>query len=122
MGRKQLQKTIGFVVLLGGVLATFGYLGSQPGPPTMPPGLMHELRFDLNKQLIGVQTDPVVDLLALPKNDQPYDKRPVEKRINEGCLSCHATRPAHHPPKTECIKCHRMAPAPAPSREVKGNH
>ena len=112
MARKQLLKTLAFVLVVGGVLATFVFLGSQEGPPPMAPGAMHKLRFDLNKQLIGVETDPVVDLVKLPGNDQPYDKRGVEKRINEGCVSCHATRSPHHPPKTECIKCHRMSSKP----------
>lgn len=112
MASKQLTKTIGFIVIVGGVLGTFAFLGSQEGPPRMAPGPMHKLRFDLNKQLIGVESDPAVDPLKLPGNDQPYDKRGAEKRINEACVACHATRSAHHPPKTECIKCHRMAAAP----------
>ena len=110
MAQKQLLKTIAFVGVMGGVLGTFAYLGGREGPPPMAPGPMHKLRFDLNQQLIGVETDPVVDLLKLPGNDQPYDKRAAEKRINQGCVACHSSLPPHHPPKTECIKCHRMAP------------
>lgn len=103
---KKVWATVAFVMVVGGVLVTFAFLGSQGGPPPMTGGAHHTLRFDLNKDLIGVETDPVVDLLNLPK---VTDKREIEKRVNEGCRQCHAQLPEHHPPKTECIKCHRMA-------------
>lgn len=105
---KKVLATVAFVMVVGGVLITFTYLGSQGGPPPMATGPHHKLRFDLNKDLIGVETDPVVDLMSLPK---VTDKKAIEQRINTGCTQCHAKLPAHHPPKTECIKCHRMAPA-----------
>jgi hypothetical protein len=112
---KKLWATIAFVMVVGGVLLTFTFLGSQGGPPPMAGGAQHRLRFDLNKDLIGVETDPPVDLLNLPKIT---DKKAVEKRVNEGCRQCHVQLPEHHPPKTECIKCHRMAPADAPAPVV----
>lgn len=105
---KKVSATIAFVMVVGGVLITFAFLGSQGGPPPMTPGPHHKLRFDLNNDLIGVETDAPLDLLNLPK---VTDKRAIEKRVNEGCRQCHAQLPPHHPPKTECIKCHRMAPA-----------
>jgi hypothetical protein len=106
---KQL-KTLVFVVVVGGVLALFAYLGSQEGARRMPTGPMHKLRFDLNGQLLGTETDPVVDLQKPLPEGFKHDKRAVEKRINGGCVQCHAALPEHHPPKLECIKCHRMAP------------
>lgn len=116
MNRKVVTTLI-FVAVVGGVLVTFTYLGSQDGPPAMTQGPHHKLRFDLKNELIGVETDPPVDLLKLPPIT---DKKAVETRINQGCTSCHAKLPEHHPPKTECIKCHRMSatatrtsPAPA---------
>lgn len=110
---KKVITTVVFVVVVGGVLGTFTYLGQQGGPPPMGPGPQHRLRFDLNKNLIGVEADPPADLLNLPPIT---DKKAVEQRINQGCTQCHAKLPEHHPPKTECIKCHRMAPAATPAR------
>jgi hypothetical protein len=114
---KKLWATVAFVMVVGGVLITFMFLGSQGGPPPMTPGPHHKLRFDLNKDLIGVETDPVVDLLNSPPIT---DKKAVEKRVNTGCTQCHAKLPDHHPPKTECIKCHRMAASSAPVSTTGG--
>ncbi len=108
---KKAWATVAFVMVVGGVLITFAFLGSQGGPRPMTPGPHHKLRFDLNNDLVGVETDPPLDVLNLPK---VTDKRAIEKRVNEGCRQCHAQLPEHHPPKNECIKCHRMAPANAP--------
>jgi hypothetical protein len=137
MNRK-LIATAGFVVVVGGVLALFialSMLGTHP--PDMPSSTpQHVLRFNLKNDLIGLESDPPIDLTAA--SAQPgfqYDKKAVEEHINTQCAACHATcneplegtpttplesrgagdlthrcRGEHHPPKTECIKCHRMAP------------
>ncbi len=121
LSRKAIASIVFFVVM-GGVLTTFIILGAQGHPPDMPKGTApHTLRFNLKNELIGVETDPAVDLAAPASTPGfVYDKKAVEEHINSGCISCHAVcsdppvpgaapcRGRHHPPKTECIKCHRM--------------
>jgi hypothetical protein len=132
MDKKKMVTTAAFVVVVGGVLAAALALGTQERPPRMPPGPEHKLRFSLKGELIGVDAEPPVDLTTPNPPGFVYELRPVEEKINNSCLQCHAVcdgtppsagappcRGQHHPPKTECIKCHREAPrappaAPAP--------
>lgn len=119
------KRTAVFVIVVGGVLAAFGYLGSQDRPPPMGPEPHHKLRLNLKGELIGVESDPPVDPAhATAAKGFVTDKRTVEKRVNESCQACHGVagenlsqhrcaQPGgrclgeHHPPKPECIKCHR---------------
>src|SRR5688500_1649806 len=95
--KKKLVATVGFVVVVGGVLAMFGYLGAQPGPPSMPKGPEHVLRFNLKNELIGVESDPPVDPLQASAGDGfVTDKKAVEARVHASCQSCHATLTAHN--------------------------
>jgi hypothetical protein len=127
MQNKKTLATILFVVVVGGVVGLFTYLGGQGGAPPMPAskGPQHQLRLNLKGDLIGVESDPPVDpLQASGGAGFVYDKKAVEKRVNEGCAQCHGAAgmdlashpcrsngagciPDHHPPKAECIKCHR---------------
>lgn len=118
-------RTALFVIVVGGVLAAFTFLGTQTKPPPMGPEPYHRLRLNLKGELIGVESDPPVDpALATAAKGFVTDKRTVEKQVNTGCQACHGltgqdlsqhacAQPGgrclgeHHPPKPECIKCHR---------------
>jgi hypothetical protein len=129
--KRAVWSTLAFVLVIGGVVATFALLGTADRPPPMAGGPQHELRFSLKGELLGVETDPPVDPAA-PAASAGFstDLKAVEKRINTGCQACHGAPgqdlsthacqrggrclPPTHPPKTECIKCHRMAPRSGP--------
>lgn len=116
------SRTVGFVVVVGVVLATFVYLGQQGRPPSMPSTEPHKLQFNLRGELIGVSGEP--GMQAAKTSPIEIDKRATEARVNAGCVVCHGNAgqdprthacgtsgrclPPHHPPKSECIKCHRM--------------
>ncbi len=122
------RRTVIFVLVVGGVLATFFVLGRQSAPPSMPATAPHKLRLNLKGELIGVEGETGLDQALQP--GFVLEKKAVEARVNTTCLACHgapgedlATHPCrqvgrclppHHPPKTECIKCHRMPPPPTP--------
>lgn len=126
MNRK-LWATLGFGAFVAVVLGTFIYLGDQGHPPDMPASAQHRLRFNLKNELVGVESDPPMDLAAARAEGSKYDERGAARKISLGCTACHGAlasdQPAvacpntgapclgeHHPPKSECIKCHRMAP------------
>jgi hypothetical protein len=116
---KNVIKNLAFFGGIGAVLAVAFVLAAQGGARPMPSrhpehGTPHQLRFNLKGDLIGVETDPPVDPATATQPGFVLEKKVVEKRVNEGCQSCHATLPEHHPPKTECIKCHRMEKPKAP--------
>lgn len=118
--RRKVWTTVAFVVVVGGVVGTFAFLGTQDRPPPMPAaGPHHQLRFNLKNELIGVETDPPVDVTAPSAPGFVYDEKAVTQRINAGCRACHGGPgqglPEHHPPKSECIKCHRQPPRTAPA-------
>lgn len=113
MEKRKVLATAAFVLVVGGVVGTFAFLGTQDRPPPMPPGAPHhQLRFNLKGQLIGVESEPPVDVSAPAPPGFVYEEKAVTQRINAGCQACHGSPgqglPEHHPPKTECIKCHRQ--------------
>ncbi len=115
-------RSLGFIVVVGAVLATFVYLGQQGRPPSMPATEPHKLQFNLRGELIGVWGEP--GIAEAKTSPIEIDKRATEGRVNAGCVACHGgpgqdpkthacgtagrCLPPHHPPKAECIKCHRM--------------
>jgi len=122
---QRVRRSVLFVAIVGGVLATFFILGSQAKPPPMGQGPQHKLRLNLKGELVGVESDPPVDpATATAAQGFVTHKKTVEGRVNTGCQACHGlagqdlsqhacAQPGgrclgeHHPPKTECIKCHR---------------
>lgn len=117
--KKKLTKNLVFFGAVGGVLIVAFVLSAQGGARPMPSGhpehgVPHQLRFNLKGELIGVETDPPVDPAVATQAGFVLEKKVVEKRVNEGCRTCHVTLSEHHPPKTECIKCHRMEKATKP--------
>jgi cytochrome c553 len=127
--QKRAARTALFVLIVGGVLATFVVLGQQSAPPRMPATSPHKLRLNLKGELIGVEGEAGLDQALQP--GFVLEKKAVEARVNKTCLACHGAPgedlsnhpcgqigrclPPHHPPKTECIKCHRMPPASPPA-------
>jgi hypothetical protein len=121
-------RSVGFIVVVGAVLATFVYLGKQGRPPSMPATAPHKLQFNLRGELIGVFGEP--GIAEAKTSPVELDKRATEGRVNAGCVACHGgpgqdprthacgagrCLPPHHPPKSECIKCHRMPPSSSSS-------
>lgn len=135
--KKKGLATVGFVAVVGGVIALFAYLSSLGGAPPMSPLPQHKLRFDTAGNLVGLMSDP--EAAQGPQPPVPGmkpDLKATERAINQTCQQCHgafpgftgkdATQPPfdpkthacasgvapclpeHHPPKTECIKCHRV--------------
>lgn len=115
-------RTAIFVLVVGGVLATFLFLGQQGKPAYMPSTPPHKLQISNDGALTGFVGEVVLDPIAAKQ----LDKKQVELRVNTTCQGCHGSPgddprvhacgqsrclPATHPPKSECIKCHRMAPA-----------
>jgi hypothetical protein len=120
-------RTALFVIVVGGVLGTFIFLGSQGRPPDMPASAPHKLQINTRGELVGIVGEPGIEEAMKPGVE--LDKRATEKRVNTGCTACHGSPgddprthacgttgrclPPHHPPKPECIKCHRMPAPPA---------
>lgn len=124
-GNKALKSAL-FAAVLVGVVGVFAYLSSLDAPPDLPADGIHKFRFNTNGELVGLAIEASADApLVEHASGLEYDKKGIEKRVNNRCIDCHGAPgldltshaclqgpgcvPPKHPPKDTCIKCHRHA-------------
>jgi hypothetical protein len=117
-------KSFGFIGIIAAVVGLFVFLSTLDPPPDLPKDAVHKFRFNTEGALVGLAADATLgDPEIAPTGGLAFDKKAVEGRVNQRCMSCHSAPgldptghacqalgkcvPPLHPPKDTCIKCHR---------------
>lgn len=122
-GFKKHLKSVIFLVIVAGVVATFTILSRLDHPPDLPSDPIHKFRFDTSGNLVGLAVEDPGGPLIVEHSELKLDLKAIEARVNNVCAGCHGAPgldltshpcvqggkciPEQHPPKNTCIKCHR---------------